>query len=180
MKIVLATPLYPPDIAPPAQYVKELAKRLSAAHEVTLVVYGRLPEEVPGVRSVAVDKRLPLPLRLISYFFALAHAARGADVVYLQNGPSVELPATLLAPFLRAQLYFHYGDGAAHHYAQKHFWRRTIEGFVARRAGLIDDTPGQKPEILPLEAPPTAALALWEEAWKRHTTMLEQHFAHVS
>src|SRR3989344_9051256 len=41
MKIVLATALYPPDIAPPAPYVKELATRLAANHEVTIVTYGR-------------------------------------------------------------------------------------------------------------------------------------------
>lgn len=76
MKIVLATPLYPPDIAAPALYVKELAKRIATLHDVTIVAYANLPETMPEVRMIAVSKRQPLPLRLLTYFAALIRSVR--------------------------------------------------------------------------------------------------------
>jgi len=174
MKIVLATPLYPPDIAEPAPYVKELAQRLSKTHQVTLVAYGRLPEQIPGVRIVAIDKRAPLPLRLIAYVRALRKAAKDADVVYAQNGPSVELPLL----FVSTRTVFHIGDTAAHVYAARHLLRRTLERLAMRRAQLVTEQPLVRPEVLPLEPRPDAALQAWEESWSAHLKTLERAFAY--
>ena len=60
MKIVLATPLYPPDTEPTALYC-ELAKRLGQEkhHQVTIVTYGA-PRTNTWVAIIAVDKNKPL------------------------------------------------------------------------------------------------------------------------
>src|SRR5438105_15127744 len=107
MKIVLASPLYPPDIAQPAPYIKELAMRLRARHSVALVVYGELPEKVDGVKIVSVSKRLPLIIRLIKFMFALARACADADVIYAENGASIELPLALVRYFTHARVLIH-------------------------------------------------------------------------
>ena len=168
MKIVLATPLYPPDIAEPAPYVKELARRLAPDHQVTVLAYGRLPEKVPGVTIVAIDKRRPLPVRLFLYTIALLRAARSADIVYTQNGPSVELPVAVVNFFLRRPLVARWGDEAAHTYAQKKFMRRTVERLAFGGAKIVTGSPLPRPEILPFEPQPTDALAAWEESWQMH------------
>jgi len=180
MKIVLATPLYPPDIAEPAPYVKELATRLASSHEVVVVTYGRLPEQIPGVRIVSVDKRRPLPLRLLSYTAALLRAARGADVIYAQNGPSVELPLVIVLRIVRAPLVMRMGDAAAHAYAAHHPLRKFVERLALRRGRVIEGAPGARPEILPFAPRPDAALAAWETAWRSHLSDLTSTFTHAS
>ncbi len=170
MKIILATPLYPPDVAQPAPYVKELAKRLADnMHEVTVVAYAYLPEKVSGVHIVAVNKRKPLPLRLMQYTWLLWRAARTADVVYAQNGASVELPAGLVTFFVRCRLIIRIGDTAAHDRAAAHPLFRHIEHFAFKRARkIITDTPAPRPEILPFEPAPTAAQTGYQASWEKH------------
>ena len=133
MKIVLATPLYPPEIAEPAPYVKELAKRLSGRHAVTIVAYTRLPEKVSGVSIIVVDKHKPLFIRLVVYFFTLLRAAWHADIVYAMNGASVELPAALVALVTRRPFVFHIGDSVAHERAKQKQLLRFIERFAFAR-----------------------------------------------
>lgn len=180
MKIVLATPLYPPDIAPLAPYVKELAKRLAdSMHEVTVVTYAYLPEKVPGVHIVAVNKRKLLPVRLIQYTWLLWRAAKTADVVYAQNGASVELPAGLVTFFVRCPFIIRIGDNAAHERAAAHPLFRRIEDFAFKRAGkIITDTPAPRPEILPFEPAPIAAQAAYQKSWEKHTSDLIKIFHH--
>ncbi len=180
MKIVLATPLYPPDIAEPAPYIKELARRLAANHAVKVVVYGHLPEQVPGVTVIAVDKRRPLPFRLLSYTIALMRAARGADVLYAQNGPSVELPLIFVSRIKRMPLFMHIGDKAAHEYAARHPLRRLIERLAFRKARAVEGTPQPRPEILPFDPRPDAALAAWKESWYGHMQELGHIFTHAN
>lgn len=179
MKIVLLSSLYPPDIAEPAPYVKELAKRLSVEHEVIVVVYSNFPEKINGVRIVAVSKRRPLLIRLVVYFFALLRATRGADILYAENGASVELPAGVAAFFLRRPLVIRIGDTAAHERAKNRPFLRAIERFAfARARAVVGYEPLVKPEILPFEPYPDAALSSYEEEWKRHIETLEKIFTH--
>lgn len=180
MRIVIATPLYPPEIAEPAPYIKELAKRLARSHDVAIVAYTRLPEKVPGVKIIAIDKRRPLLLRLFAYFRALRHAAKRADVIYAENGAAIELPAGLVSLFGKQSLVMHIGDSAAHERAQTNFKLRSIERFAHSRAReIIADSPLPKPEILPLEPSPVDKLAAYERSWSAHLDKLEEIFGHA-
>lgn len=180
MKIVLATPLYPPEIAEPAPYIKELAKRLSALHEVTIIAYARLPEKVPGVRIIAIDKRQPLFIRLIAYFFALLRAARRADIVYAMNGASVELPVAIASLVTAGTLIIRIGDAAAHERARRNWRTGSIEQFTFSRARrVVIDAPRSRPEIMPLEAYPKEEFAAYEASWQAHLHTLEDIFNHA-
>lgn len=177
MKVVLATPLYPPEIAEPAPYMKELAKRLAKLHEVTIVAYARLPEKIPGVSIITIDKRQPLPIRLFAFLRALWQATRCVDVVYAENGASVELPSGIIARLGRRPLIMHLGDRAAHKRAHKNSFLRNIEHFaLSRAARVITDMPIARPEILPLEPYPAEAFAAYEESWSTHLRALEDAF----
>lgn len=96
MKIIIATPLYPPEIEDLATYVKELAKRLRDTHKIVIVAYASAAEEVPGVTIVTVSKRFSVPIRLFRYLFLLFKASRGADVIYAQNAVAAGLPAIII------------------------------------------------------------------------------------
>lgn len=181
MKIVLASALYPPDIAQPAPYIKELAARLSKKHEVVVVTYGRLPEKIPGVRIVAVDKRQPLPLRLLRFFLALWSATRRTHVLYIENGPSVELPAALVVLLTRKPLIVHLGDSSAHRRAAHSPLFHFLEEFTCKRAQKVfEELPALRPEILPLEEEPGQALAAYERSWQSHLQTIDSLLLHAS
>lgn len=176
MKIVVATPLYPPDRAEPALYVKELVRRLSANHTVTVVAYGTHLEKVPDVAMIAVNKQRPLPLRLLAFYDALRRAVRGADLLIIENGASVELPAGILARMTPLPLVIHRGDITAHAHAKQRAMLTHIERFVEQKAlRVVDDRPLPRPEILPFGERPTEALAASEESWTRHLRTLLTH-----
>jgi hypothetical protein len=170
MKILLATPLYPPDVAQPAPYTKELASRLAqAGHDVVAVVYGRLPEPVAGVRIVGVDKRQALPARLWDFYRTLSREAREADIIVAENGPSVELPLL----FVRGRIVLHVGDRAA-------LGKGGVLAALARwrAAHVVTDMPPERPEILPFVPRPDAALAHYEQSWTTHLAHLQTLFIH--
>lgn len=177
MKIVIATPLFPPDIAAPAPYTKELAGRLTKHHEVTLVIYGRLPEHVDGVRFVCVDKRASRPTRLLRFATTLWRAARNADVLIVENGPSVELPFILIRPFVRARTLLHIGDPSTYDEAHMTWLKKALHKLARTSAQhVVDSSPYVHPEILPFSPHPTEALAAYEASWKKHETLLYSLF----
>jgi glycosyltransferase involved in cell wall biosynthesis len=81
MKLVIATPLYPPEIGGPATYAKLLAEGLPAKGiEVELVKFSEI-------------RRLPKIIRHYAYYRRVLHAAQNADVVLALDPASVGLPA---------------------------------------------------------------------------------------
>ena len=179
MKIVVTTPLYPPDIEEEAAYSKEAAKRLAEKHHVTVVAYTRLPEKIPGVEVISVSKRQPIFLRVPKYTYALLRAARGADLIYVQNGVSVELPVVLVSFVTRAQIVLHIADPAAHARAKKSLLLNLIQQLAfSRSKNIFVDMPVRKPEILPFEPHPTEALSTYEDSWREHLQRLGHILRH--
>lgn len=181
MKIVLATPLYPPDIAEQACYVKEIATRLAhRGHDITVVAYAHIPEKIPGVRILAVSKRTLLPIRLIAYTRALTNVAHGADVIYAENGPSTELPIIFVSSLTRKPFVMHIGDIAARARAEKNIFLRFIERVARARARIvIDEMPIAQPEVLPFRAVPSTERAAYDASWETHIDSLIKIFTHV-
>lgn len=180
MKIAIVTPLFPPDVAKPAHYIKELAKRLGERHRVTVVAYGHLPEDVSGVSFVCVDKRRPAIIRLLNFFFALWRVARHIDLMYVQNGASVELPVIFVALFTRRPFIIHMGDTASRERAKRSKLLKYIEKFAMRQArAIINETPIPKPELLPLEPCPQKELDDYRASWNAHIRSVENILAHV-
>ncbi len=177
MKIVIATPLYPPDIGEAAIYTKEVARRLAENHDVTVVAYGQLPESADNVNIIPVSKKQPLFIRLAHFTMTLWRETRKADVIYAQNGASVELPVALVAFFTRTPLVLHIADKAADIRANKSMPLHIIQRIAFARAhNVIRDMPVSRPEILPFEPIPTEALTNYDASWQKHLNMLETAF----
>mgnify|MGYP001577448120 FL=1 len=181
MNIVLVTPLYPPDIAEQARYIKETAARLAKkGHGITIVAYAHIPEKIPGVRIIAVSKRTLLPIRLIAYTKALTSAAHTADIIYAENGPSVELPVTFVSLLMRLPFVMHIGDKAAHERSAKNVFLRYIKHLAhARARAVIADMPATRPEILPFQPVSLAEHAAYDTSWETHINSLTEIFTHV-
>lgn len=176
MRLVIATPLYPPDIAPSAAYVKELARRLSGEHEVTIIAYGEFPELLPGVTLRAVSRAQPLLLRLFAFHRALAKALQSAEGVIIENGSSVELPALLRLVGSPRRIVFELSDTKARERAG--FMRRVIERLLAGRAHVVKDQPVPRPEILPFAPYPEEAFKSYEHSWEEHLKRLRAALAY--
>lgn len=198
MRILLVTPLYPPDIAELAPYVKELATRLARAHAVTILTYGHLPEVITGVTIATVEKSSLLPIRLFRFLVALKKHAGHADVIYTQNGPSVELPVLLFSFISHVPIFMRIGDRVS----LKNSLRSTIlkklliHTMSRARAVFIhvsDDgavglsgahshvdpilRPDSRPEILPFAEFPKEAFARFEDSWNAHASQLIARFS---
>lgn len=201
MKILLVTPLFPPDIADPAPYVKELASRLSKDHEVTVLTYSHLPEKLAQTKIITIEKSRMLPLRLLSMLAALRKEAKNNDVVYVQNGPSTELPTALIALFSRTPFLLRLGDEAALRFAEKSRGLRFIQRFTIKRmnanivhdsdiltrivqicranCAFMTDRPLTRPEILPFEKYPKDDFIDYKSSWDNHIQFLTERFDHA-
>ena len=182
MHILIATPLYPPDIAGHAPYIKELARRLSPEHTVTVVLYGSFPEVVVGVHLIGISKQQPALLRLFNFTKTLYTCARKADIILVQNGPSVELGMVFTKMFLwkKPFLLNVYDSGAftytnmlssillriASKYASRVWTYPNTDQFIPASVSMPGILP--KPEILPFEPYPTDMLLQYEKAWEVH------------
>mgnify|MGYP001612612332 CR=1 FL=1 len=181
MKILIATPLYPPDIAKPALYIKEFARRLSLKKNVvTVIAYSKLPEETAGVQIVGVNKRHPLLIRLFIFIYRLWQNTRTSDVIYTQNGPSVELPVFLVSFFTQKPIIVLMSDRNAHLHAQNRRFLSFLERLLKKQSRtLITDMPLEKPEILPFKQYPESAMKDYESSWKRHLDYVEKKITYA-
>ncbi len=198
MRILLVTPLYPPDIAELAPYVKELATRLTPTHTVTVLTYGHLPEMIAGVTINTIEKSSILPIRLFRFLIALKRHAKCTDIIYTQNGPSVELPILLLSFISHIPLYLRIGDRVSLKNSLRNTVLKKLLMHTMRRARTVfihqsDDgadalaetcshiesilRPDSRPEILPFADFPKEACARFEKSWDTHVTELTTHFS---
>jgi hypothetical protein len=198
MKIVIISPLFPPDIAPLAVYVKELAQRLSATDVITVLAYTHIPEKIPGVRILAIGKEAPLFVRLFRFFIALMRELRHADIAFIQNGPSVEAPMLLASLFSHTKFIVRIGDAVGLTNTLHHKRTTSILYALLKRASytMYDpkislpysetshmgkvETPTLRPEILPFQPYPTDAFDIYERSWKLHIEALKNIISHAT
>lgn len=89
MRILVSSPLYPPDIGGPALYAKRLTAEFQAAgHEVRVVRYG-------------AEKRLPVVVRHVAFLFKALPSVRWADRVLVLDTFSAGVPTAVAALLLR-------------------------------------------------------------------------------
>ncbi len=121
MKLVLATPLYPPEAGGPATFAKTLEEEL--------------PKHGWAVETIkfADVRYLPKFLRHIAYMRRVKRAARMADVVLALDPVSVGLPACIAAKMVGKPFYVRIaGDYAWEQGVQRFGVKETLDEFVER------------------------------------------------
>lgn len=181
MKIVIATPLYPPEIAESSIYSKKLAEELSKnGNDVTVITYSSIPEKIFGVKIVSINKKQPLPIRLFFYTKQLLQLAKQNNILYTQNGPSTELPMLIVSFLTKKPFIIHLGDEGAYKHAHNNFFLNYIQNTTFNRAyKKINESPLERPEILPFKPVPTEKLLEYEKSWKEHIDSLIKIFKNV-
>ena len=113
MRLLIATPLYPPDIGGPATYTKLLERELpSRGFSVRVVPFS-------GVR------RFPKIIRHLVYLYRLLRAGKSVDVLYALDPVSVGLPTLIASRLLRKSFFLRVAGDYA--------WEQANE-----RYGVID------------------------------------------
>lgn len=141
MKIIIATPIYPPEIGGPATYTKELVERIHDKHDVTVVAFTENQEAVPGSKLVAIAKQNKLPVRLWHFFVALKKEAKSADVIYVQNAMAAGLPAVLVGKLLNKPVILKFvGDEAWERATQHKKTTKLLQEFLKEPEGGLKIT----------------------------------------
>lgn len=169
-KILLATPIYPPEIGGPATYTKELIEKLKNDFEITVLTYGDKNKSplFDGSTLHIIDKNKSMPVRLMLYTIKLLSLARKVDVIYVQNAVAAGLPVAIASTILRKPFILKFvGDEAWERATQRKettkfledflnapeggTWikmLRTIQGFVLRRASIVTTPSAYLGELL--------------------------------
>ena len=100
MKILISTPIFPPEIGGPATYTVEVARRFQErGHKIHIVTFTDVKPQIKDLEVTPVRVRYPILdtfLRQTRLFFTLLSSAKGMDLIYLQD-PVVVGVASLLA-----------------------------------------------------------------------------------
>lgn len=86
MRILITSPVFPPDLGGPAVYAPSVGRYLvERGHEVKVVAFCSEPEPQGHPFPVVTVQRGFLPLRYLRIFLAVLREAKGCDVVYVQE-----------------------------------------------------------------------------------------------
>jgi glycosyltransferase involved in cell wall biosynthesis len=86
MRVLITSPVFPPDLGGPAVYVPSLARFLiERGHTVEVVAFCSDPTPKGHPFPVVSISRGPLPVRYLKAFFRVWRRARHADVVYVNE-----------------------------------------------------------------------------------------------
>jgi len=86
MRVLITSPVFPPDLGGPAVYVPSLARWLLArGHAVRVVAFCSDPAPAGHPFPVVAITRGALPLRYLRAFLAVWREARRADIVYVNE-----------------------------------------------------------------------------------------------
>ncbi|KND47909.1 MAG: glycogen(starch) synthase [Parcubacteria bacterium C7867-004] len=122
MRLLIATPLYPPELGGPATYSKILEEELPK-HGITVAL----------VKFTDV-KRYPKGIRSLLYFFTLLRAGKDADLIFALDPVSTGLPSLMAAKLLRKPLVLKIvGDYAWEQGKQRFGISSSLDMFVRER-----------------------------------------------
>jgi glycosyltransferase involved in cell wall biosynthesis len=86
LRVLITSPVFPPDLGGPAVYVPSLARWLvERGHEVCVVAFCSDPEPKGWPFRVVSIPPAALPWRYLKAMFAVRREARWADVVYVNE-----------------------------------------------------------------------------------------------
>ncbi len=168
MKILIATPIYPPEIGGPATYTKELCERLHDKHQITVVAFTDNQEAFPQTKLISVRKRSPMPIRLLRFFFRIITEGKNMNVIYVQNAMAAGLPVALASKIIGVPFVLKFvGDEAWERASQEKRTKKRLEeflenpegglktklmmaiqGFVLRRASIVTTPSAYLSEVL--------------------------------
>ncbi len=101
MKILISTPLYPPETARVSIFAKQLAMNLQMIyvekHLITLLAYSDFPENINNVKIISVSKKQNLLKRIILFTKILLREVKNNGIILLNQAGISSLLTLLVA-----------------------------------------------------------------------------------
>ena len=104
MRLLIITPIFPPEIGGPATYTYELASRLKEKHDITIITFGDKLKPIEGVKIIGIPLfksnvagSLKRQIRLLIEVY---RCASKTDFVYIQGPVVVGFIAVLVSRIL--------------------------------------------------------------------------------
>ena len=140
MKILLATPIFPPEIGGPATYSYEISRRLmKKGHDVRVVTFADTKPNVEDVEVIPVRLNygfLGSLRRQLWLFFTILRAARGVDLLYAQGAVVVGLCSLIAGKLLKKPVIVKFvGDVAWEQAANTAKTTKLLEEFLIKPEG---------------------------------------------
>ena len=180
MNVLIVSPLFPPDASLSARYTKELGVRLSQSNQVSILHFGVLPESIKNVSFTSISKKSSLWLRAIKMTYVMYRASKDADVILLQNGPSVELPTLLISYLRKKKIICFYSDAKSKQRVTTSRWQRKVHVMLSKRCSeciaISNIADYVSPMIHPLKEAPESELRAFEESWSQHLDVINHAF----
>jgi len=139
-KILLATPIYPPDIGGPATYTQRLANQLSQkGFEVIVITFSEKEiAENTDFSVITISRAYPKVIRHFLYLLELLRLAQKSDVIYAQSPVNVGFPSLIASKILRKKLILKVvGDAAWESYATSRQKFDDLETFQKKDYGFF-------------------------------------------
>ncbi len=85
MKVLISTPLFPPEAHYPAKFSKSLAENISQYHEVSLLVFGDSPEQISSVNIVSISKKKNFLKKIFLFLQKSYKPISNSDIIILNQ-----------------------------------------------------------------------------------------------
>jgi len=137
MRIIIPTPIMPPQIGGPATYVSHLARYLSQKHEVSILTFTQRPEPIRGVRITVIplyQHPLGMILRQVTLAIQLVRLSKTADVIYAQGPIVVGLTSVIIGKILNKPVVIKFvGDIAWEEAERRGVTDQDLQGFLENK-----------------------------------------------
>ncbi len=105
MKILISTPLFPPENHYPANFSKDFAAHLQKmGHDIVVTTFSNFPEKVEYVKIVHVRKDKNIFLRMVLFFYQMIKHVGKQEVVVLKQAGFSSFLTVLVAKVFRIKV----------------------------------------------------------------------------
>jgi glycosyltransferase involved in cell wall biosynthesis len=142
MKILITTPIFPPEIGGPATYSLEVSRRLKArGHTVRIVTFADFSPDVEDLEIVAVRMSYPVLgslLRQSRLFATMLRATRNMELIYAQGPVVVGLCSLIVGKLMRKPVVVKFvGDVAWEGAMNRGETAKLLEDFLGQPDGSL-------------------------------------------
>lgn len=136
-RLLIITPIFPPESGGPATYVWSLLPRLARYASVTVICYSAAPSLPKSARIISINPHQPFILRQLRLGWSIFYHALSTDTLYAQGPLVVGLMSTLIGRLLGKRVVLKYvGDEVWEAERLYHRTTQNLEDFLASSHSL--------------------------------------------
>lgn len=105
MKLLITTPIFPPEVRGPATYVWNLSRKLAErGDQVVIITFTPSPQKLSGARIISVPQSGNFLTRQSRLFTAIFKEGKATDLIYSQGADVVGLASVVAGKLLHKKV----------------------------------------------------------------------------